>query len=119
MEKFYETTTVPAEEMQVYNRLYYLPKQETGAYTRWSEKVATGFTATFEDGATARMYMTYPEGNPYPQVCVDLTAKDGKLIKTIKAHVSLVNTTYFIGTRNKEYYYTVQAAGSIATSPKH
>ena len=59
------------------------------------------------------MYMQYPEGGVYPQVCVELTGKDGQLIKTVKAHVSLVNTTYFIGTRNKEYFYTVQAAGSI------
>lgn len=119
MDRFYEVTTVPAEDMQVYNRLYYIPQQEAGAYSRWAEKAAAGFTATFEDGASARMYMQYPEGEVYPQVCVELTGKDGHLIKTVKAHVSLVNTTYFIGTRNKEYYYTVQAAGSIVNFPRN
>lgn len=119
MERFYQVTTVPAEDMQVYNRLYYIPKQEAGAYSRWIEKAATGFSTTFEDGNSARMYLAYREEDPYPQPCVDLIGKDGNLIKTVKAHVSLVNTTYFVGTRNKEYFFTVQAAGSIFHAPKN
>ena len=119
MERFYQVTTVPAEDMQVYNRLYYIPKQEAGAYNRWIEKAAAGFSATFEDGNSARMYLTYPGEEPYPQVCVDVNGKDGQLIKTVKAHVSLVNTTYFVGTRNKEYFFTVQAAGSIFHSNRN